>query len=148
MSRYSIAIILAVYTCLGWGMISPAAVKMIKHMGAERFDPALPFLWTTMGHIFFSVLLLLATGFAPLKVWVWHWSGWVIFLAWPSASLAIAYALYFADARPSGPNALAATYPAFVSAIVLWYFLGEAMSLQKVIGLVVTVVGVILVILG
>jgi uncharacterized membrane protein len=73
----------------------------------------------------------------------------VIFVSWPTASLAIAYAFAFAPQdKTSIVNAIAATYPALVSAVVLWYCFGEAMSLQKVVGLIVIVVGVITVLLA
>ena len=148
MSKFSLAVLLAIYTCLGWGMIAPMAVKMIQHLGGERFHPALPFLWNTFGNLVFALILILFTGGAPLRVWTWHWSGWVIFFSWSTASLSIAYALSLAQDRASIPNAVAAIYPALVSAPILWYFLGETMSFQKVIGLLLAVFGVVIALLA
>lgn len=149
MSRDIFAVLLAIYACLGWGMIAPMAVRLSQHLGPDKFHPALPFLWNALGAVFFSCLLLFFTDFAPLlKVWSWHWSGWVIFLTWPSASLALVYGYSYAPARVSVINAIAATYPATVSALVLWYYLGETMSLQKILGLILVVVGIIITVLA
>lgn len=65
-----------------------------------------------------------------------------------SCNLAITYAYSFAPEKAAITNAIAATYPALVSAVVLWYFLGEPMTIQKVFGLMVTVVGVVILVLS
>ena len=116
MSNYMGAILLAFYTCLGWGMITPMVVKMIQHTGPANFHPALPFLWNTFGQVVISSFLLLATDFVPLKSWTWHWSAWVLAFCWPTVSLAIGYAYALVVDRASIPNAVAAVYPALVSA--------------------------------
>lgn len=142
MSPYSKAILLALYTCLGWGMIAPMAVKMSQALGA-KFNPLFPFFWNALGNIFFSIVILVLFGPSQLKSWSWHWSGWVIFVAWSTASIAIVVAFNLVQGKTSVVNAVAATYPVLVSAVLLWYFFGEPMSIQKVGFLVLTVVGVV-----
>lgn len=134
MSRNFFAILLAVYTCLGWGLIVPMVAKMSQHMG-DKFHPLLPFFWNTLGQIFFTVVILCFTKFAPIKVWTWHWSGWVIFLFWSSASIAVVFAFSLAPKQASVLNAVAAAYPFVVSAPILWLYFGDTMSLQKIVGL-------------
>ncbi|MDO8560962.1 MAG: EamA family transporter [bacterium] len=147
MTRYGMAVLFAAYTCFAWGMITPMAVRLTKELG-DKYHPALPFLWNTFGNLVFSILLIVITWGAPLKVWSWHWSGWCIFFFWTSGSLVFALALYFAPERESVPMLIAAAYPALVSAGALWYFFGETMTLQKIIGFVVAFVGVALVVLS
>lgn len=136
MSRYSIAILLAIYTCVGWGLLTPFAVKLSEEAGPEKFHPLQPFLWGTFGSMFIAFVMLVFTNFSPLRGWTWHWSGWAIAFAWASASVTFVYALSFAVERASIPNAVAAAYPFLVSAPILWYFLGETMTTQRVIGII------------
>ncbi|OGZ28668.1 MAG: hypothetical protein A2931_03605 [Candidatus Niyogibacteria bacterium RIFCSPLOWO2_01_FULL_45_48] len=148
MSRYTLALLLSLYVCFSWGTLAPLSVKMNQVMGPDKFHPAMPFIWATMGNIFFVALVMLFTGFAPAKSWSWHWSGWAIAWFWSSGGLVVVIAYYLSPGKESVTNAIAATYPALVSAIILWYFLGETMTVQKVFGLIITVIGVITVILA
>ena len=147
MSRYGLSILLAAYTCLAWGMITPMAVKLSQQLG-EKYHPALPFLWNAFGNAVFALVVIAATGGSPLKVWSWHWSGWGIFWFWTTGSLVFTIALYFASDKPSVPNLVAAAYPALVTAGVMWYFFGEVMTLQKIIGFALALLGVALVVLA
>lgn len=148
MSRYSVSVLLAVYSCISWGLIAPFTVRLIREMGPERFHPAVPLLWNAFGNALVALVVIFVTGGAPLKVWLWHWSGWGIALVWATGSAVFTLALYFASGRASVPNLIAATYPACVTTVVLWYFFGESMTVQKVVGFLVTVVGIALVVLA
>ena len=148
MSRYALSMLFAAYTCFAWGMITPMTVRLMRELGPERFHPALSFLWNALGNAVFAVAIILITGGSPLKVWSWHWSGWGIFWFWTTGSAAFTLALYFAENKPSVANLVAAAYPALVTAFVMWHFFGEAMTLQKIIGFALALLGVALVILA
>src|SRR3989344_1671569 len=149
MSRILFAVLLSLYTCLGWGLIAPSAVKMGQTLG-EKFHPAHPFFWTTLGHMFVSLIILIVTRFEPLKAWSWtgmggaFFSGWTIFFFWPTASLAIAYAYSYATGREWLPNTISAVYPALVSLPILLYIFGQKLSIGQAAGVIVTIIGVLM----
>lgn len=143
MSRYALSILFSLYTCIGWGMVAPLLVKM-KQSGVS-FGPLYPFMWDTLGRVVIITATLLITGFEPLRSWQWHWTGGAVAFLWPTAGLAVIYAIQLASGKESVPNTIAVSYFAFVSAPILWYFFGEAMTGQKILGILITLVGVVLV---
>jgi len=144
MSRTLVALLLASATCFGWGTLAPLIGKLMGN-GAH---PMTPFVWNAIGTNVFLAVVLLATNFAPLKTLSWSGQGLAIAFFWPVASLAFTVALYFAPEKSSVLNAIAASYPAVVSLPLIWYFLGEPMNLQKVSGLALAVIGVVIAILA
>lgn len=148
MTRYYVSLLLAAYTCFAWGLIAPMTVRFMHGAGAGNFHPAHPLLWNAFGNIVIALVVLLVTGGSPLKVWSWHWSGWGIAFVWASGSTVFTLALYLAGSKTSVPNLIAAAYPSLVTSIALWYFFGEAMTAQKIIGFAVTLIGVALVVLA
>ena len=142
MSRYTIALACAFYTYIGWGLAAPLIIKLSQQMG-PNFNPAFPILLNGIGTFLSGVVMLFLMNFVPPGISTWPWSSWAIMIVWPSGGLAFTLALYFSPpGRESVVNAVAATYP-LMSALVLWYFFGEIMSLQKVVWLLVVAVGVV-----
>ncbi len=142
MSRFTVAILLAIYTCIGWGSVTPTIVKMSKDLG-PRFDPLSPFVWNFFGNAALFLVMMFLTRFSPVTGLQWHWAGWIILLLWPTAGLAITYAVQLVPGKESVPNVISTAYPALVGAPLLWYFLGETMSPQKVFFILLTAAGVI-----
>lgn len=152
LNNSTVAIILALYTCLGWGLIAPSAVKIAQTMGSN-FHPTHAFLWNTLGHICMSLVVLILTKGEPLRAWSWNgmggtfFSGWTLFFFWPTASLAIAYAYVYASGREWLPNSISAIYPALVSLPILLYLFGQNISFGQILGILVTIVGVLMTLL-
>lgn len=155
-----IAILLALYTCIGWGTIALAAVSLGSHMGAQG-HPALPFIWSAVGQVIIALILVAKIGIAPLRVSAQYAASYALAFFWPTSSLAIVYAYKYAGQSQDSAlrfgawrfafgrvsvavvNAIAATYPATVSMPLLWYFFGESMSFWRVLWIFATVVSVI-----
>jgi drug/metabolite transporter (DMT)-like permease len=148
MSRSTLAVVLALITCVGWGLATPLIMRLSRQFGPGEFHPLLPFTINAIGNFIIVLVWLSATSFSPLKFWSWHWSSWALMVLWPLGGLAFVLAIHFAPEKSSTLNAIAATYPVIISMPVLWYFLGEIMTTQKVIGIFVAVLGVIIAILG
>lgn len=147
-SNFPLAIFLALVACLGLGLIGPMGAEMGRSAGSDKMHPASLFLWGALGFFAAFVVINVVTGFEPLKTWKWHWSGWVTFISWPVGAAALAYALYLSPEKASIISAIAATYTALVTAPMLWYFWGEEMPLQKIIGIVITTLGVLVLVLA
>lgn len=176
MSNFQVGVMFAVATCIGWGTITPLVVKMIDHVGEENFNPFVPFIWNAVGVAMFAfVILYFQTGpsyrslmlIAALFVlmvfaligyrtdwmpvtrgWTWHWTGWAIMFVWPLAGILVNVAIGYSPQQASVINAIAASYPALVSPALLWFFLDEKMSVYKITGIGLVVIGVILATLG
>lgn len=124
------AVGLAFLGSIGLGLIAPMTVQLKLVIG-NSYDPILPFLWSVLGGNIIALLLLFKSGFAPLKNWQWHWSGFVIGFGWPLGAVLIVKAISRAPEIASLLSATWATYPALVSLPILVFLYGEAMSLQR-----------------
>lgn len=102
MTRYHLAIILALYTCIGWGLASPLIVKMNQYMGRENYHPLVPYIYNSIGNILIVVVFALISDFSFSKSWTWHWSGWAILLFWPTAGFALVYGLKLVEGIQGG----------------------------------------------
>ena len=143
MLRHLGAIALAFLGSIGLGMIAPMTVQLKLAFG-DNYNPILPVLWSVAGGNVIAICLLFTTGFAPLKNWSWHWSGFVIGIAWPLGAVLIVKALSMAPEIASLLSATWATYPALVSLPILFFLYGEVISLQRLVFMVGAVVCVIL----
>ncbi len=147
MSRYALALALAFYTYIGWGLATPLIIKLGQQMG-PGFNPAFPVLLNGIGTFLSGVVMLFLMNFVPPRISAWPWSSWALMTLWPSGGLAFTLAIYFSPhGRESVVNAVAATYP-IMSTLVLWYFFGEILSFQKAVWFLVTAAGVVGIILS
>lgn len=147
MSRFTIACLLALYTHIGWGLIAPMAVLMSQNMGA-RYNPFIPFFANMLGALFWGILLLFYTGIEPIKVWNWHWSAWVIFVSWPTASIVLPWAYRLASPNINIPNLIAGAYIAIASPILLYFLVGESLNPIKLVGIVGVFIFTLVVVFG
>ncbi|OHA05142.1 MAG: hypothetical protein A2934_04035 [Candidatus Sungbacteria bacterium RIFCSPLOWO2_01_FULL_47_10] len=146
MTSSALAIVFALLTSLFWGLIAPFVLRLGSASGGS-LHPAVPFLWASAGNVLLSVIILAATDLAPLRNWTWHWSGFALFL-WPLGGLLFVAALLIAPEQKAIINVIAASYPALVTPIVLFMWLGQTLLKMEIFGIIVATAGVMIALLA
>lgn len=95
-------------------------------------------LWATLGFIFWSAIILASTNLQAISQWQWHGTGMAFGLAYSLGGLAFVIALNLGGSATK-VVALSALYPA-VTALLLFFLQGEALSSRKILGIVLAVV--------
>ena len=95
-------------------------------------------LYITLGFIAWSILILVATGFKAVSNWQWHPVGMALGASYALGGLVFILAIFFSGSATK-VVALSALYPA-VTALLFFLFHGEALTLKKVIAVLLAII--------
>ncbi len=135
MSLRAIALLLSLGTSICWGMITPLAVQMQRSLGLS-YHPLHPMIWNVLGGNVILVASLLIAGPAPFRSLSWSWWGVMVGIVWPLGGILLMIAVMKVPGIASLLNAIGAAYPVLISLPLLFFFLGESVSLLRALFLV------------
>lgn len=127
--------------------VSAAAVAIFGKIGLREIDPTLA---TIIRSVIMAALLICAgfvlrkfEGFDPLTVGTRAW----VFIFLSAVAGALSWVLYFVALRTGPASAVAVLDKSSVVLIILFaaLFLGEALTLKSILGIILTIAGTLLI---